>query len=292
MEYCPVRTGRGLRLVAASLILFTLLLVGSVRTATAAAPISLLISNLRDTSFTISWLTALPERGQVQLIGGSTFDDVRGPMYSGSTHYVTVAGLSATSDYQFQVISGDAAYDNGGAPWSVKTGVTLAPAVPDGIVGRVKNANGKDAPDAIVVLTIQHEQVVSAPLSALVTPADSGFFHLNLSDLRSLDVPAPYFEYTRGGDLVTIQAVNAGGMGVVKLDTGDPRLRTSDPAQVLVLAIGGQDQAPALVVRAPTPTPVPPAPPEDPSGVVLGVGTTALAAIGIFIIAILFVWRR
>jgi hypothetical protein len=156
----------------------------------------------------------------------------------------------------------------------------------------VKNPDGSNASDAIVVLTIQRGQAVSAPLSMLVTPADGGFFHVNLSDLRVLNDPSHYFEYSRQGSLLTVQAVNASGSGLVRLDSSDPRLRAANPDATLVVELRAEEQTPVVVVRQPTPTPIPEVPPPDSSGAWVGIGTTALMAIGILVIAILFVWRR
>lgn len=283
--------GRAVRLLAP--ILFIILIwLGSIRPASASAPISLLVTNARDTLFTVSWLTPAEETGHVQLVGGKTYEDARGPNFKGTTHYVPITGLAPTTAYSFDVVSGGNKYDSGGDHWSVTTGATLPPPVPDLIVGRVKESDGSAASDAIVLFTVQKEQEISAPLSMLLTPADKGFFHVNLSDARPSNDLSRYFEYSTQGDLLTIQAANARGQGLVKVGTGDPRLRASDPNQTLIIELQAPGQTPTIVVRQPTPTPIPAAPSADTSGAWVGLGAVAIIGIGILVAAVVFVWRR
>ncbi len=283
--------GFGLRLLMAGLlvVLFTL---HSVQPAVASTPSSLIISNVRDTSFTVSWLTGAEEVGQVQVVGGGVYDDVRGADYHGITHYVTVKGLTPNTNYSFDLLSGGTRYEGGGAHWAVTTGKTLTPPMPDLILGRVRNPDGSNAADAIVVFTVEQQRQISAPLSMLVTASDKGFFHVNLADLREQADPSHFFEYSPAGDLLTIQAVNPFGSGSIKVGLGDPRLRASDPQQTLTVDLQTPSETPTLVVRQPTPTPIPPAPAPESSGLWLGVGAAAIIGIGILIVAVLFVWRR
>ncbi len=279
------------RAAAAALVLALIAWAG-VRPAAAGTLISILVSNVRDTSFTVSWLTAAAETGQVQLEGDRRYDDVRGASFRGTTHYVVVSGLAASTTFRFEIASGGDRSNQNGTPWTVTTGAGLPPPVPDLIVGRVRHADGTDATDAIVVFTVQRGPSISAPLSMLLTPADAGFFHIQLSELRTVENPGRYFEYAREGDLLTIQAADGRAVGLLKVDTGDPRLRSAAPQGALAVQLGGQNETPTLIVRLPTPTANPAPVPAESRGAWVGFGAAAIIGAGVLLVAIYYVWRR
>lgn len=258
----------------------------------AGNPVSVLISNVRDTSFVVSWLTPLDEAGQVQLVDGPVFQDDRGADFKGKTHYITVSALVANSRYQFDILSGGGRYDNERAHYAVVTGITLVPPLPDLVVGRVRNPDGTNAVDAMVIFSIQQEQRVSAPLSMVLTPRDGGFFHINLSGARMQSDLTRYFSYGSQTGLLTIQAVSGRGLGSVRLPVGDTRLRAPNPNQTIVIDLSSGALTPTLVERLPTPAPIPSAPPQETEGLVVGVGVAALVFIGILVTAMLYVWQK
>lgn len=276
----------------AALWVVALALLVSMPPAAAGDPVNLQVSNIRDTSFTVSWTTAANEIGQVKLLDGPTFNDDRGASFSSVTHYVTLSGLQTNHAYAFDVISGGSTYNNNNAHWTVKTGPTLAPPTPDLVIGRVRNPDGSPATDTIVLLTIQHGPSISAPLSMLLTAKDGGFFHVNLSDARPLGDPTSYFTYAMQGDRLTIQALGARGIGVLAVEVGDARLRTNDPSQTVVVELRGAVETPTVVLQQPTPTPIPETPSSDTSALFIGLVAAALILVGLVVIAIAFVWRR
>ncbi len=280
-------------LLVGLLLAFALALFASpgLQNVAASNPISIVVSNVHDTSFTIFWLTIVDEAGQLQVIGGGTFNDDRGADYSGATHFIDVSGLQPNTTYKFDIVSGGKTYDDDGQHYVVTTGAVLPPPTPDQIVGRVQNTDGSGAADAIVIFTVQQEQGISAPMSMLLTPRDNGFFHVNLSDLRRSQDPTRYFTYGSQTDTLTIQAVGAEGTGTFRVPTGDPRLRSKDPNQTIIVRLGSGAQTPTLVVRLPTPTPIPPVTPQETGGLVIGIGAAVLVLLGILAIGILFIWR-
>ncbi|MBI4789847.1 MAG: hypothetical protein HY782_22670 [Chloroflexi bacterium] len=275
-----------------ALIAVGLALLVWARPAAASNPISIVLSNVRDTSFVVSWLTGVNEVGKVQLTTGATFNDERGADYAGATHYVVVTGVPSKTTVQFDILSGDSKYTNEGAHYAVTTGTTLSPPPPDLIVGRVRNPDGSNATETILIFTIQHEQGSSAPLSMLLTPKDAGFFHVNLGDARGAQDPTRYFTYGTQTDVLTIQAVNARGTGTIRIPVGDPRLRASDPNQTIVVELSAGGQQPTLVERQATPTPFPATTPQETGVLVVGLGAALFVVIGIIVVAFMFVWRR
>jgi hypothetical protein len=258
----------------------------------ASSPVGLLISNVRDTSFTVSWLTGAGEGGQVQVLGGRTYNDDRGASSASTIHYVTVTGLQPNTLYQFDLVSGSGKYDNDGAHYAVLTGATLLPPTPDLILGQVQNQDGSKATEAIVFFSVYQEQSVSSPLSMLLTERDDGYFHVNLSDARVQNDPNHLFTYGSATDALTIQAVNAQATGSLRVPVSDPRLRTTDPTKTVVITLNSGAQTPTLIVRQPTPTPIPPEAPVSTDSLVLSIGAAAVIFIGILLVAIQFIWRR
>ncbi len=273
-------------------LLFALSVVLSYQPVAASSPVGLLISNVRDTSFTVSWLTGTSEGAQVQVIGGRTYNDDRGASSTSTIHYVTVTGLQPNTLYQFDLVSGSGKYDNGGAHYAVMTGATLSPPTPDLIIGRVQDPDGSKTTEAVIFFTVHQEQSVSAPLSMLLTERDNGFFHINLSDARVQNDPTHLFTYGAATDALTIQAVNAQASGSIRVPLSDTRLRTTDPTKTLVVTMNTGAQTPTLIVRQPTPTPLPPEAPVSTDGLVISIGAAVVIFIGILLVAIQFIWRR
>jgi hypothetical protein len=218
--------------------------IASIRPATTSAPLYFAVTNVTDNSFVVSWLTADEEIGQVQLTDGGFYDDARGAVFS-KTHYVIVGGLLASSEYWFDIVSGATRYDNAGAHWTVNTGAPVAPRSPDVISGWVRNSDGSEFVEAIVFAMIDRVQqgAPSAPLSALVTAKDGGFFSIDLAETRALADATRYFDYSISSDRymnnsVTLEAVSANGTSLVTLDMADARLRAGDRGQAIVLNLG------------------------------------------------------
>lgn len=191
-----------------------------------AAPVisDISIGNVRDTMFTVAWVTSSPVTGTLNYgttaALGNTAVDVRGTSASGTTHYVTVSGLAPDTSYYFDILSADAVDDNGGSHYRVTTGPVLALPASDTTHGRVFRPGGTvPATGTIVQLVLSDNDSsptfgTSAPMLALVDT--SGYWYGNLGDARTSDLTA-YFTYTpSGGD--NLQIVAYGG------DAGDRSL--------------------------------------------------------------------
>ncbi len=284
-------------LMILSLILFASL--ASIRTVAANAPIKIEVSNVRDASFTVSWLTLEPEIGRVKLIGSAIYDDARGAKWSGVTHYVNVAGLRLDSTFAFDIISGGKKYDNAGAHWTVTTGTVLEPFPPDVISGLVKNADGSNAGDAIVFFNIHRQQFtdksISARLSTLITAGDGGLFRVNLSEARLAGDPTKYFVYARGSDhlmnnSLTIQGINANGTGLLTVDIADPRLRVSTPDQAIIVNLTPDANVPSVAEQPAMPQTVSEKDSADGFAPTTWFALYALAIAG-SLVTTLFAWR-
>ena len=160
------------------------------------SPNNVTVSNISDTTFTVTWLTKEPATGSVRLDGtlpNSFFFDER---FSGTdpktqpatatytTHTVTVRNLKADSVYKFSVVSNGASYTNNGKPFEAKTAPTI-PGVGTGIepaYGQLSAPSGAPLENAIVYLTLENGQT----LSTLTKSSGTWVIPLNLA--RSEDL--------------------------------------------------------------------------------------------------------
>ena len=179
--------------LVALLTLAVVLLAGA---PTSAAPLSqgtihhVYISDVRNTSFVVSWTTELLSTASVTYgptaALGSSKTDTLNPTTT-TTHYVTVSGLTPDTTYYLDVVSGSVVDNNGGAHYTVTTGPTLSSVPGTTITGIVYQSNGTTpVPYAIVYLQVRHLGVDSQ-LVALRTADPGGQWNYNLSNLRTAD---------------------------------------------------------------------------------------------------------
>lgn len=169
------------------------------------------VSNVRDTTFTVSWVTDLQSVGQVRY-GTSpdsldqVADDVRGADTRSATHYVTVSNLASDTTYYFDVLSGNSVDDNNGQHYQVTTGPTLSPAPPHTTFGQVFQVDeSTPANGAIVYLQVVNRDSTgsageSALLSALV---QSGYWAIDVNGARTPDLNS-YFTSSKQGDHIAL----------------------------------------------------------------------------------------
>ena len=198
-------------------------------------------TNVRDISFTVSWLTNVEASGEVRYgtdpasLDQIAYDD-RGVDTSDDTHYVTLQGLTPETTYYFDVGSGPTTDDNDGAHYTVTTGPTLGLPPSDTIYGQVFKEDGTTpAEGAIVYITLRDadgsgSSDQAATLAALVD--SNGYWYTNLGNARTADLTA-YFDYSASGDRLGLDAQGAGdGIGY------EPAVDTSNdsPAPTIVLS--------------------------------------------------------
>jgi len=174
------------------------------------------ITNVRNGSVSISWITDSPATGYVNFgpttaLGSTAYDD-RGNTTVDDTHHVTFSGLSPSTTYYFDVVSGSTVDNNGGGHYTVTTGPTLGLPPSDTIYGQVFLADGvTPAEGAIVYSTLmdgnsQGSSGQAAPLSTLVDK--DGYWTVNLGNSRIASL-TNYFFYSQSGDSVGIEAQGA-----------------------------------------------------------------------------------
>jgi hypothetical protein len=154
-------------------------------------PKNLKITNVTDTTFTVSWQTDGQTPGYVRYgtnptALSTTITDDR-DQSSGTAgvflnHHVTVRNLTANTAYSFKVGTGTSElYDDNGTPYGVKT-VSPVTAEAKTLYGNVSLPSGAAAAGALVYLTSD----TIAPMSTLVQ--SSGSWVLTLSQARTKDL--------------------------------------------------------------------------------------------------------
>ncbi|MBI3397299.1 fibronectin type III domain-containing protein [Candidatus Woesebacteria bacterium] len=169
------------------------------------APKDLRISNITDTSVTVSWTT---EKNATEYLkwgaDASSLDNTETDKVKdiAQTHYVTIGNLKPLSAYYFKVYSGSDIYDNNGIPWQVKTGKTVS-STPKSVVvtGSVKNENNTAQKNALVYISLEGNFL------SYLTP-DDGSWILSLSNVRGSDL-SKYLTINESASLLEISAQTA-----------------------------------------------------------------------------------
>ena len=141
-----------------------------------------MVTNLRDVAFSVTWRTDQPSTGWISLsdAGGgpeASAEDDRGAGIVSTLHQVTITNLTPETTYTFRVHSGDsvADHDGNGQPFQAVTLATTSPGVPLTAFGQVLDSDGQPAAGALVrAWLVNADQTRSAPLSALVGSAVTG----------------------------------------------------------------------------------------------------------------------
>ena len=208
---------------------------------------SIRVANVRDTSFTVSWVTDVPATVAIRwglddgTAPANVAPDRRGASGTFTVHLATVSGLAPSTRYRFDVTSGPTTDANGGSHYLVTTGPTLTVVPsPDQSRGTVSRRDGT-VPDGVLVhLTASGTSGTSAPLVALVTAAELREWAANLGNLRtaSLDAAFPVTDATivaitadggadgTAGAGTTVATARAGTLALTLGDQADVALAT------------------------------------------------------------------
>ncbi|KKW04235.1 MAG: hypothetical protein UY37_C0003G0066 [Candidatus Beckwithbacteria bacterium GW2011_GWC2_49_11] len=175
------------------------------------------ITNVADTSFSVSWITDQVASGQIRYgteansltkTAADERDQLSGDTGSYEVHQVTLKNLTATTAYYFKLESGGKQFDNNGKPFEVATGPTLGdPPAADPIYGTVLTSSGTAAEGVLVYINVAN----AGPLSALAKA--NGNWALNLSTARTADLGS-YLAYDTQATIVNLLA-QGGKLGTV-----------------------------------------------------------------------------
>jgi hypothetical protein len=158
------------------------------------------ISNITDTSFTVSYftdgaITGVINYGTTTSLGQSALDDRDqefGKIEPHKIHNFTIRNLSPVTKYYFTIVSGKGNYTNNSLPFEVTTGPALTgdPPPQEPLSGKINTAEGVPPTESLIYIVANGSQVVSTlakpdgtyvlPLNSLRTTDLSSYFNLEL----------------------------------------------------------------------------------------------------------------
>jgi len=155
-------------------------------------PKNIRVSNVTDSSFTVSFLTEGDTVGFVKYgttpdkLNSQSSDDrdqLTGTVGQYKTHHITIRGITPNTQYYYVLGTGSGAtFDNSGTPFSIKTAQRGgAPSAAKTAYGTVLTASGAPADGAIVYISIPNVGEMSSLVKA------TGSWAIPLSNARNAD---------------------------------------------------------------------------------------------------------
>lgn len=220
-------------------------------------PQGLRITNISDSSFTVSYTTSGPFLGSLnfgkdQNLGQTASDDKdKGSVVEHQIHSFTVKNLSPSTKYFFSVVSGQDTYLNNGVPYTVTTGPQIEEKGGSSfVVGKVVTPSGNSPKEAIAYIATDGSQALSSLVNG------DGSYTISLESLRSEDL-SNFFNF-KPSSIIKILIVS---------DTGSSNAQISvkDVNQVPTIIIGSsydftQGEAPQTASQSASLVTLPPIP--------------------------------
>ena len=184
----------GVGLVLLGIVLTTIIVkvqTGFRSTASSSeVPQNVKITNLSDSSFTITYTTDADTTGSVgygtsKQLGNTQLEDSD----TGRVHSIIVQKLSPLTKYYLVIVSGQNTFLNNGVPFEISTGPSISStsATKIAIKGKVILPNGNAPNEALAYLSADNSQILSASV------AKNGEFNFDLKGFRTDDLSS-YFE--------------------------------------------------------------------------------------------------
>lgn len=202
-----------LLIILGGIIVTTILTLGNnlfqIRATPSQNPSDVRVTNISDTSFTVSYTTSDKVVGTInygtysKTLDNLVLDDrdqLSQTVNKYSSHSITVRQLSPSQTYYFEINSGDQKYLNAANPYSTKIGLGISSEPLDQLPmsGKVLDSNGKEASSVLIYVDING----AAKISTLTK--NDGSYTLPLNNLRDESLNN-YFSLPQSS-IVAIQA--------------------------------------------------------------------------------------
>ena len=191
------------------------------------SPKDVRISNISDSSFSVSWTTDKTTAGAVKYgLGESSLGNMGKEEIEleSFTHLSRLAGLKANTTYFFKINSGGKDFDNNGVLWQIKTAPPIAEPKRNIIIsGNILTPTGNPAKNIIVYISIG-----DSLLSTLTS--QNGSWLIPISYSRTVDLSS-YAEIDPSATLLEITA--QGGQGEIATAQIYPQSANPTPAMIL-----------------------------------------------------------
>lgn len=178
-------------------------------------PNQIKLTNINDTSLSVSWITDEKTSGFVKYgtdATGLTFtanddrDQISGKTGNFNNHHITLKNLKSATAYFFKIGSGGKIFDSDGQPYQVTTAkAASSPPSNDVAYGTIIDQSNNPAEGVIVYLSLAN----ATPASVLTKASGSWVIPLNL--IRSADLSG-WAAYDKQASIEEI-FVQAGGLG-------------------------------------------------------------------------------
>lgn len=184
-----------------------------------AVPQEIRLTNISDTSFTVSWITKEKVLGFVKYGTSPSLENTVGDerdMFSEernpySVHHVKVENLESKTKYYFKIGSGTRLYDNNGQVYEMTTAPSLGtPPFADTVYGTILKSDDLPAEGVIVYLSLAN----STPLSALTRSGGNWAIPLGVARTSNLTIYVAYDPdasveeiFVQGGNLGAATAI-------------------------------------------------------------------------------------
>lgn len=170
-------------------------------------PISIQITNISDSQFSVSYTTNNKTIGTIMLgtdpnsldiLVLDDRDQLNQQIENYKSHHISPKDLEPETTYYFSINSGKKTFLNKNAPFSIKTGPVISsnPPIQQPLSGDVKLPSGNNANEGIVYLNTNGSQKISTlinngkyilPLNSLLTENLSNYFLLNDNSILNLE---------------------------------------------------------------------------------------------------------
>ncbi len=181
-------------------------------------PQNITVSNISDSSFTVSFTTEQKTVSGVSVKRATSsyvvFDDRNKtepeakPFFS---HFITIADLTPETKYEFSILSEGETYLDEGKSFSVTTGKKLSssPPVQTPVLGKIIQPDGSPGDDSIVELKLGNSQILS------ILTKEDGSFILPTNSLR--DSTLANYLTLKPNDEITITALKQSFKSQIKV---------------------------------------------------------------------------
>ena len=190
-----------------------------------ASPKDIRITNITDSSFTVSWATDKATGGFTlwgETQNSLTKTELNEIGETSNTHSATIQGLFPNKTYFFELNSDGVSFDNDGIPWQITTGPKFASqSTSNSISGTILTATGTPAKEVIVYVTLAG----GSPLST--TTSQNGSWVIPISSTRNQNLTS-YLEIDETNTLIEI-SVQAGPQGVATAQIYPASARPAPP---------------------------------------------------------------
>lgn len=171
------------------------------------SPKKVAISNISDSSFTVSWVTDKETIGFVKYSQGLSLNetayderDEADGAKARITHFIVLKNLSPQQKYYFKITSQDQIFGLEDQPYEQYTAPVSeqTPPVPVVTFGKIKNGDGEIPQEAIIFLKLPDSTTLST------YPSSDGNFLMTVTNARSMDLSA--YVDVKDGDTATVWA--------------------------------------------------------------------------------------